>query len=253
MKRIFIILFLTGLCSSTLFANLSADQIMAKVIEKQNADTSALDIKLTLIDSNGKERERRLQTLSKTVDGKTSSLTVFLSPESVKNTRFLSIENDEGNNEQWIYLPSLKRSRRIAGSEEAGSFMGSDFSYADMASMTYDSDQATNTLLSEDGTSYTIQSIPNDTKNYGKTITTITKDTFLPLQVEFYDSDGISLLKTLKTDNITEMGGRSITQTVVMTTIADNHSTRLEMLQVRYDMSLPDGYFTVKFLETGRL
>jgi negative regulator of sigma E activity len=70
----------------------SAESIMQKVMDSQAADTSAMDIKLTLIDAKGEERERRIQTLTMTEGGLTNTITVFISPASVRNTRFLTRE-----------------------------------------------------------------------------------------------------------------------------------------------------------------
>ncbi|WP_293896697.1 MULTISPECIES: outer membrane lipoprotein-sorting protein [unclassified Sphaerochaeta] len=253
MKRTITTLILLLLASSLVWAAMPADQVMAKVMEVQTSDSSALDLKLTLIEPNGQMRERRIQTLSQTKNGLTSSLTVFLSPENVRNTRFLSIEQEGGTNEQWIYLPALKRSRRIGSSEEGGSFMGSDFSYADMASTTYDEKEAEHLLLAEDQTSWRIQSTPFEQKTYGKTITVVQKATYLPLRVEFYDLDGNTLVKTLVTEETGTANGKPITKILTMKTEAGGHATRLEILQARFDAPLSSGYFTLKFLETGRL
>jgi outer membrane lipoprotein-sorting protein len=252
MKRIiFTIAIALLLVTPLLAAPLTANQIMTKVLDTQKSDSAALDLKLTLIETNGTQRERRIQTLSKTVGDNTSTITVFLSPESVRNTRFLSKEAN-GTTEQYIYLPALKRVKRIAASEEGGSFMGSDFSYADMAATTYDTDQAVHTIIAEDAKTYTVQSIPNKKNVYGKNVVVVDKETFLPLRVEFYDLDQRTLLKTLVTEEMGESGGRPIAKVVVMTTVASGHATRLEILQARYDMPISDNYFTQRFLETGR-
>jgi outer membrane lipoprotein-sorting protein len=252
MKRILLTIAIALLLVTPLLAApLTANQIMTKVLDTQKSDSAALDLKLTLIETNGTQRERRIQTLSKTVGDNTSTITVFLSPESVRNTRFLSKEVD-GSTEQYIYLPALKRVKRIAASEEGGSFMGSDFSYADMAATTYDTDQAVHTIIAEDAKTYTVQSIPNKKNVYGKNVVIVDKETFLPLRVEFYDLDQRTLLKTLVTEEIGESGGRPIAKVVVMTTVASGHATRLEILQARYDMPISDNYFTQRFLETGR-
>ena len=252
MKRIACTAAIILLVTSTLFAaSLTANEIMSKVLDTQKSDSAALDVKLILVETNGTQRERRIQMLSKTVGDDTSTITVFLSPESVRNTRFLSKEVN-GQTEQYIFLPALKRVKRIASSEEGGSFMGSDFSYADMAATTYDTDEATHTLISDDATSYTVQSIPNKKNVYGKSVVKVDKTTFLPLRVEFYDLDGKTLLKTLVTEQQDYVDGRPIAKIMVMTTVATGHATRLEIVQARYDMAISDNYFTQKFLETGR-
>ena len=252
MKRILLTIAIALLLVTPLLAApLTANQIMTNVLDTQKSDSAALDLKLTLIETNGTQRERRIQTLSKTVGDDTSTITVFLSPESVRNTRFLSKEVN-GSTEQYIYLPALKRVKRIAASEEGGSFMGSDFSYADMAATTYDTDQAVHTIIAEDAKTYTVQSIPNKKNVYGKNVVIVDKETFLPLRVEFYDLDQRTLLKTLVTEETGVSEGRPIAKVVVMTTVASGHATRLEILQARYDMPISDNYFTQRFLETGR-
>jgi hypothetical protein len=254
MKRTIGVIALTLICTLSLAASpLTANQIMTRVIDTQKSDSAALDLKLTLIESSGTQRERRIQTLTKSSGNKTSSLTVFLSPESVRNTRFLTSEVEGGATEQYIYLPALRRVKRIGASEESGSFMGSDFSYADMASTTYDTDQATHTTIGEDATSYTVESVPFKKTTYGKLVATVEKETFLPLKIAFYDLDQRTLLKTLVTEETGVIDGRPITKVMVMTTLATGHATRLEIVQARYDMPLSDNYFTLKFLETGRL
>ncbi len=240
----------------SVFAQTGAS-IMEKLQATQQADSSALDIRLSLIESNGVERERRIQTLTLTENDLTSTITVFLSPASVKNTRFLTKENRSGGDDQWIFLPSIGRIKRIAASEGSGSFMGSDFTYSDMASTTYDVDEADHTLLGEETIggrkAYLIESIPLTASDYGKTRILVDKEHYLPLKVDFYSKDGKTLVKTLVTDSIKYMEGRWIAQAVTMTTIATNHSTRIEILQAKYNIPMNRGYFTTSFLETGRV
>ncbi len=107
--------------------------------------------------------------------------------------------------------------------------------------------------MDEDQTSWRIQSTPFEQKTYGKTITVVQKATYLPLRVEFYDLDGNTLVKTLVTEETGTANGKPITKILTMKTEASGHATRLEILQARFDAPLSSGYFTLKFLETGRL
>lgn len=254
-KQFFIILALIML-PTLLFAE-TGTQIMQRVQDTQKADSSALDIRLALIESNGEVRERRIQTLTLTEKGLTNTITVFLSPASVKNTRFLTRQRSDGTDDQWIFLPALSRVKRIAATEGSGSFMGSDFSYSDMASTTYDTDEANHTLLREElidkRSAYVIESIPTTTSDYGKTVIWVDKETYLPLKVEFYEKNSSTILKTLITDDIAFTEGRWITKSITMTTHTTNHSTRIEIVQAKYNIPMNSGYFTTSFLETGRV
>lgn len=251
------ILLMLALLPWAVAAQESAESIMQKVMDSQAADTSAMDIRLTLIDAKGEERERRIQTLTMTEGGLTNTITVFISPASVRNTRFLTRERADGTDDQWIFLPALGRVKRIAASEGGGSFMGSDFTYADMASTTYDTTEAAHTLLGEETingrAAYKLRSIPNIPGTYVQTLIWVDKEYYLPLRVEFYEREGATISKVLTTDGITQIEGRWITQVVTMATLASGHKTRVEILQARYGIPMHSGYFTTTFLETGRL
>lgn len=240
-----------------LAAQETAESIMQKVMDSQAADTSAMDIKLTLVDAGGEARERRIQTLTMTEGDLTNTITVFISPASVRNTRFLTRERADGTDDQWIFLPALGRVKRIAASEGGGSFMGSDFTYADMASTTYDTTEATHTLLGEepvDGRSaYKLQSVPKTPGTYVQTVIWVDKEHYLPLRVEFYERDAASISKILTTDGIAQVEGRWITRSVTMSTLSAGTKTHVEILQAKYGIPMNSGYFTTTFLETGRL
>ena len=248
---------LIWLCSSTLFADDTGSAIMADLAKAQRHTSSAMELRMTLIDGRDEQRVRTLQTLSLSENGQQKSITVFLSPAAVKNTRFLTFEYDDKADDQWIYLPSLGKVKRIAASERSGSFMGSDFTYADMASTTYDTTEAEHTLIGQETvngrSAYKIKSIPYDPTAYVQTIIWVDKEHDLPLRVEFFEKDPTTVSKVLTTDDIAFVEGRWITKSVTMTTVATQHSTRVEILQAKYDIPMNSAYFTTTFLETGRL
>ena len=135
--------------------------------------------------------------------------------------------------------------------------MGSDFTYSDMASTTFDTDEAEHTLLGEENLegrqTFVVESVPHTTSDYGKTKLWVDKETYLPLKVEFYSMDKTTVTKVLTTDDIAYTEGRWITRSVTMTTLASGTSTRIEILQAKYDIPMNSGYFTTTFLETGRV
>ena len=255
--RFILPILLMSLIPAVLGAAETGPEIMQQVMDVQAADSSAMDIRLTLIEANGDERERRIQTLTMTEEGLTNTITVFLSPASVKNTRFLTRQRSDGIDDQWIYLPALGRIKRIAATEGGGSFMGSDFTYADMASTTYDTDEAEHTLIGEETlqgrAAYVVESVPITTSDYGKTIIWVDQQTYLPLKVDFYDQSGLTRVKQLTTDAIDYLEGRWITRSITMTTLGTGHSTRIEILQAKYNIPMNSGYFTTALLETGRV
>lgn len=110
--------------------------IMTQVDAQEDPPVMAADLTMTLIDRNNSQRVRSLRSLSKSFDEADRQRLFFLEPADVRGTGFLVVDYHDADrdDDQWLFLPSLNKSKRIAGSDQSGSFMGSDLSYADMAS-----------------------------------------------------------------------------------------------------------------------
>ena len=93
------------------------------------------DMVMILRDQRGKEASREIKTSTLEVKGDgDKSLITFNQPRTVKGTKFLSFTHKKGDDDQWLYLPKLKRVKRISSSNKDGSFMGSEFAYEDISS-----------------------------------------------------------------------------------------------------------------------
>lgn len=257
MKKILSILILTSVLTVYLSAQ-TGSEIMQKVIDAQKVNSSAMDIIMTLVNKDGDKGTRRIQTLILNENDLTKTITLFLEPASVRNTRFLTVENDGRADDQWIFLPSLRKVKRIAAGDKDGSFMGSDFSYSDMGSSGSSVDDSVQTILREEKYNgrncFVVESIPNagTDNNYGKYITWVDKTSWLTLKVEFYSKDGRTQIKELNSENIVKENGHWLAKKITMETLESGHKTILEIKQVKYDIPLNPGYFTTTFLETGR-
>ena len=111
-------------------------QVMEWVEDRDDGDDAISGMRMTLIDKHGNERIREIRFLSKDFADDEYQLLFFLSPADVKDTGFLTFDYDDPDrdDDQWLYLPALKKTKRIAVGDKSGSFMGSDFSCADMTS-----------------------------------------------------------------------------------------------------------------------
>jgi hypothetical protein len=240
-----------------LFAE-TGNEIMEKVLDNQQVESSAMDIEMTLINANGKESKRRIQTLAVDNEEVAGTITVFLAPASVKNTRFLTLENEGRADDQWIYLPSLRKVRRIAATEQDSSFMGSDFSYSDMSFSQNTIEQSTHTLLRDETlsgrTCAVVESVPlpESESSYEKQISWVDRETWLPIRVEFYASGSDTPEKLMEAGDLKRIDGRWITGSVTMKTVESGHRTELVFRQIKYGIPLDPAYFTTAFLETGR-
>jgi outer membrane lipoprotein-sorting protein len=154
---------------------------------------------MTLINANGQERQRTMKSMVLEKKGGDKSLMEFLTPADVKGTKFLSYEHADKDDDQWLYLPALKRVKRIASKNKSGSFMGSEFSYEDLTAFNIDkysySGDAEEVTL--DGKKmYKSERIPKSKNSgYTKQVSWVTPDTYLTMKVDYYDRKK-ELLKT---------------------------------------------------------
>jgi outer membrane lipoprotein-sorting protein len=191
--------------STTVHAETAEEKGLAIAIEADSRNAGygdyTADMTMTLRNKHGKESKRfiRSRTLEVINDGD-KSLSIFDTPRDVKGTAFLSYSHKIGDDEQWLYLPALKRVKRINSRNKSGSFMGSEFAYEDIASQ--EVEKYTYKHLREEKYKgqlcYVGESYPVDKKNsgYTKRITWLDKAEYRIQKVEYYDRK-ISLLKTL--------------------------------------------------------
>lgn len=166
----------------------------------QGFGDSSANLVMILRNSHGDEtkRDMRTRTLEQESDGD-KALVIFDSPGDVRGTAFLSFTHKEGSDDQWLYLPALKRVKRIASSNKSGPFVGSEFAYEDISSQ--EVEKYTYRYLGDDSWEgrehFMIARDPVDPKSgYSKQIVWIDKEHYRTWKVEFYDRGG-KLLKTL--------------------------------------------------------
>lgn len=144
-------------------------------------------------------RDMRSRTLEVQGDGD-KSISIFDKPADVKGTAFLTWSHALTPDQQWIYLPALKRVKRISSKNKSGPFMGSEFAYEDIASQ--EIDKYTYKYLKDESIngrdSFVVERVPAyKHSGYARQITWIDKERYIPLKTDFYDRKN-TLLKTLE-------------------------------------------------------
>lgn len=226
-------------------------EIMKKVDNRYTGDDQVGDMTMTLIKSSGRKRVRKVRVWQKDYGENNKSLMRFLLPADVRGTGFLVWEHKEKDDDQWLYLPALKKVRRISTREKEKSFMGTDFSYEDLGS--HNLDDYNYTLLGSeiyDGEGcYVVESVPKPgkEKSYDKTTSWIRKDIFLAIKIDFYDKKG-NFLKSLHTADIEKIDGIWTIRRMEMENAEKKHRTILEFTNVRYNTGLKDNIFTERNL-----
>jgi outer membrane lipoprotein-sorting protein len=256
MKKIAWAVLAAFVCTASVYAQ-DAAAIVKASRDRIKADTVSTRSRMVISAKDGKTSERLIDQYSKDGQDGSRTMIVFQSPASVAGTRFLTMENKNGKNDQWIFLPSLGKVRRIDSSEGSGSFMGTDLSYDDIASSSRESSLDTHRLLKEENLNgavcYVIESVPRDSSyQYGKMIQWIDKANGISYRIELYDKKG-ALAKTLESSAVKNFQGRLTPTLTKMTTVAAGTSTTITIEILKYDDPIPEGVFTARYLETGRV
>ena len=167
------------------------------------------EMEMLLINAHGDEVQRKMtaQTAEREGDGD-RSITTFQWPADVKGTRMLTWSHATGDDDQWLYLPALKRVKRISSRNKSGAFMGSEFSYEDLGSR--EVEEYTYKYLGEDEHEgrkcWKMEQYPVSTKSgYSKEITWVDQGYMNPVKVEYYDRKG-ELLKVGYFRKMTQYG-----------------------------------------------
>jgi outer membrane lipoprotein-sorting protein len=155
---------------------------------------------MILTNKQGQESKRSLenQTLELHDDGD-KSLIVFNSPKDVEGTATLTFTHKSTADDQWLYLPSLKRVKRISSDNKSGPFMGSEFAYEDLSSQ--EVEKYTYKFIKEENIngnkSYVVERYPVDPKSgYTKQVVWYNQENFRIEKTDYYDRKG-ALMKTL--------------------------------------------------------
>mgnify|MGYP004701755029 CR=1 FL=1 len=235
-------------------AQMTGQQIMEKVYHNPSGDDMQGELVMTLVNSRGEQRVRNLKQFMKD-DGKTEKKIMFFqAPADVRNTSFMNWSYSDGrDDDQWIYLPALKRTKRISSDGKGDYFMGSDFTYDDLGDRHPDEDN--HKLLREetiDGHAcYVVESTPKASGYiYSKTIAWVMKDSYIGLKREFYDSKG-NLLKTLSIKKFDKISGIWTILETEMHNVQKNHKTLMKFSDVQYDKGIPESQFTERSMTLG--
>ncbi len=239
---------------------LSADEIMRRNFMVGKVRDSRAEITMTLINAGGDRRERSTLGFTKLAENGVDQRRVvrFLTPADVKGTATLLIEHSDGDDDIWIYLPALRKVRRLVANNKKDSFVGTDFSYGDVIG--HKVEGWTHQLVgkeSVDGVdTFVVESVPRtdavrDTSGYAKRKTWIRQDNFVAIKGQYWDTSG-ALLK--------ESTGRDVREidpaehkwqafTLTMRNVQTGHSTEIVWKKLEVGVGLGDDVFTERYLE----
>jgi hypothetical protein len=240
--------------------NLSAREIVDKAFKVTKLAGSESISTMTIIDGKGRERVREIAAVTKLYDdGETEKRLIrFLAPADVKGTGLLTYDYEKKDDDMWLFMPALRKTRRIVSSEKAKNFMGSEFSYADMSPPVLDDFKYTMIGDSEaEGVPcWEIEIVPvdddvADENGFSKRMVHIAKDTFVIRRAVYYDLDE-ELHKELSVKEIREMDPENHKYRFIHMIMVNKQNDRKSILKVneiRFSPDVKDEYFTTRYLE----
>jgi len=235
--------------------DLTGLDVIKNVYNRPTGNDMAGNLIMTIENSRGNQRVREIKQFVKSVKSGEKKIMFFLSPADVKNTSFMTWSYDEKgkSDDQWIYLPALKKVKRISSDSKGDYFMGSDFTYDDLGDRHPMDD--THTILREEVVNgeetIVIESVPKDEEYmYSRTVTWVIKDTWIGLKKEFYDEDD-ELLKILTVEGQKSFGDVIILTKVKMNNVQRNQFTIMEFSDVQIDTGIPNNKFTERMMKRG--
>jgi uncharacterized protein len=235
-------------------------QIMQKNSVVSKVPDSVADATFTLINKAGQQRVRKTFGATKLQENGIDNMrmTRFLSPPDVKGTVSLLIEHSDKDDDIWIYLPALKKVRRLVANNKRDSFMGTDFTYADVIG--YKVNEWNYRLLKEEKVEgqrcYVIEALPKSdavrsSNGYSKRVSWLRTDNLMAVRVDFWDESG-QMLKTSTYTNIQLVDlkrGKWQAMRLEANNVQTGHRTVIQFDNFKANQQVKDEFFTTRYME----
>jgi len=268
MKKIIVMSMLaSGLCgyfNTSAMAEQTDDptglEIMQAVDNREDGDDLKQNMTQVLVDRNGNQRVRHMVALRKDFGKDSKLITFFTKPSNIQDTALLTFDYDDPNadDDQWLYLPALKKVRRISSSDRGDYFMGTDFTFEDMKQTPELEDYHWRLLGSQqvDGNDcWKVEGKPVSEDimrelGYSKMVQYIRKDSDFTIRTDYWDQAGREL-KHLHVMEVQQVQGIWSAINIEMSNVQSQHKTILKLSDKQYNTGLKDRLFTQRTLKRG--
>jgi len=238
------------------------EEIARRVNEREDGRAVARILHMELVDKGGTVRTRTTRSFRRDVGDQRRSVLFFEAPANLKGTALLTWdERDPARDDvQWLYLPGLRKTRRVAMSERGRAFLGTDLTFEDMKNETRLAIadyrwQTTGEEVVDGARCWVVEATPVDERTarelgYGRVLLRIDAERWLPRLGEYWDPRGAPL-KRVWLGDVREVQGIWTPHRIEAENLQTGHRTRLEFRDVEYEAELPDDLFTEAGLARG--
>ena len=261
--RIFILVVVIAFMSPAVFAqDLTVLEIMERNYNVNRTQDRCNEVTMEMYSKHGKKRIRKLRITTMLSENGINErrLIRFLYPPDVKGTGFLVIEHSDRDDDMWLYLPTLRKSRRKLASSKKDSFLGTEFSYGDITgpSVSEYNYRMKEEKENEQTACHVIEAVPATEDilsdyGYSKRIDYIRKDNFTRMKAIFFDKYG-KLLKTLSCFDPVEVDPENhkwFVKQREMVNHKNGRKTVLKMDKIQVNIGIREKQFTLRYLEKG--
>ena len=239
---------------------LSGDEIAQRINARDEGKAVSRTVTMELINRRGKKRIRETRLFRRNVGDERQSILFYTKPRNVKGTAFLTLDYPDRDDNQWLYLPALRKTRRISAANRGDYFLGTDFTYEDIkldtrvgyADYTW---KTTGEETIEGHRCYIVEGIPVNPEiakelGYSRLLAWVDKDIWMGRKIEYWDVQG-NPLKRVVLQNIRQVQGIWTVHYLEAFNHKTGHRSVLTFRDVDYQQHLKDDLFTQRALRRG--
>lgn len=247
MKKFLILTLILSMAFTAGFSKTGREILDEMEANNQDFETSMQTYELTLINSKGDvENVKEMSTyifVDENEKGDKESLTMMriLKPRNLEGTTVMTLSDDE----QYVYLPSYKKVKRITGNSKNDNFLDTDFKYSDIALLSGEVKEDNEVqLIEENDVSYLIKvDIKDSDTDYDYMIMSVSKEGYLMESTEFYGAGG-KKIKTMNASDYTDIDGYNIFGTLEIHDLEKDHKTVMNLVDAEFNVPITKKFFS---------
>jgi hypothetical protein len=234
---------------------LTGEQILRHTDHDWRSRDERAVVEMVLVSEDDQRQLRSMEILTRTGEGDDDmNMLRFLAPPTIRGTAVLTLEQTGRADDQWLYLPALRKTKRIASTQRTQRFAGTDFTYEDLRSENFPAwnYRTLDDAKVGDADCYVVEATPKDPEEsgYSRRLLSVEKARFLVLKVEFYDKQQ-HLSKTLQNRDWEQVQGLWRARQSMMEDHLRRTKTIWRVTERQINPGLPDNTFTEANLERG--